>query len=220
MSETLRAVIVTGVLTLVASTLAQLLAGRTSRRIASDERRHKVAEALRPMTINAIDAIRNVVVTTRTEHGVIEAIWEQLRQNPETPPHETGIWREDTPTFLAAAEALQSAESAIVELVLSIQNARASEALTNVLDLLRAVQSNTTQFRLEVTDPNVAMGGQDAWTAVNELERAIPDLTYAMQPLTAISPARSGVWARLQSKRLRGMSDALERAVNRRSRNM
>lgn len=186
MSETLQAVIITGVVTLAAAMGGQLLAGWTSRSVAREERRLRAAQELRPLAVEALDALNRVVGATNREHETIGELGQRLQENPRLRPYEVGLHDDAEPTTAAAREALERAHRAVLALELSTDDARLSEEIASVRFTLATIRSSTIHYRLDVGDPGAAMVGQDAWTAVMNLERQLPQLTEALQPLTSL----------------------------------
>lgn len=205
MSETLQAVIITGVVTLAAAMDGQLLAGWTSRSVAREERRLRAAQELRPLAVEALDSLNGVVVATNLEHETIGKWGQQLQENPRLRPYEVGLHDDAEPRTAAAREARDRAHRAVLALELSTDDARLSEEIASIRLTLAAIRSGTINYRLEVGDPEAAMVGQDAWTAVMNLERQIPQLTEALQPLTSLLRARPHplAWVRRAQARRR-----------------
>jgi len=226
MSETLLAVVITGAVTILATSLGQVLSGRSSRRIASEERRLRVAQELRPLAMKAVAAVGAAAEASQAEHDALGELF-------GVPPTERD-WRAFEPTkpVSAVADAARdSAHAALVELELSISDREASRVVADVAEALRMVKRTTIDFSIELSNPDAAMVGQDAWHALTQLEATIRTLVQALQPLTTLErpTRRRRRWAQalgaagtrkaqLQAKRDALHTARLERAKTRNGR--
>lgn len=208
MSETLWAVLLTGTLTV----LATLIGGSASRTLAREERRLTVAQELRPLAVNAIEATLDAVRTARQEHDEIGNIAERMASGVDPQAH-LALWDDEHPSRTAAEASQRRAERALVELELSTDDVAARKALADARLLVEALRANTIQYRVDLVSVEpVAMIGQDAWAAANQLESAAASLASALQPLTTLavaSPHGFAGWA-LQRRRARRL-EAVQR---------
>lgn len=215
MSETLQAVIITGFVTLAAATGGQLLAGWTSRSVAREERRLRVAQELRPLAVEALAALSGVVAATNVEHQKISQLGQRLQENPQLTPYEVRLHDDAEPTAAAAIEARERAQRALLALELSTNDAPLAEGIASTRFSLAMIQSSTFKYRLDVADPEAVMVGQDAWTVVMDLERQIPQLTEALQPLTSLLRVKPRPGTRFSHGQARRRTETLRADLHR-----